>query len=222
MRTIRRREFIAGLGSAAAWPVAARAQQPTIQVIGYLSAQSADYRNVIAPFLQGLKENGYVDGQNVAIEYRYAENQLERLPALADDLVRRRVAVIVAEGATPALAAKGATTTTPIVFTTGADPVASGLVASLNRPGGNLTGSANLVTELAPKQLQLLHELLPKAARFGVFEDPAAASRYINADLQAAADKIGLELVFVNAHTDSDFEPAFATFAQQRVSAILL
>ena len=217
---MRRREFIVGLGSAATWPVVAQAQQ--VPVIGYLSAQSADYRNVIVPFLQGLKETDYVEGQNVAIEYCYAENQLDRLPALADDLVRHRVTVIVAEGATPALAAKGATTTIPIVFTTGADPVALGLVASLNRPGGNLTGSANLITELAPKQLQLLHELLPKAARFGVLEDLAAASRYINADLQAAAGKIGLELVFVNARTDSDFEPAFATFAQQRVGAILI
>jgi ABC-type uncharacterized transport system substrate-binding protein len=150
---VKRRSFIAGLGSAAVWPVVAGAQQPATPVIGYLGAQSADdYRNITAPFLQGLKETGYVQGQNVAVEYRWAENQLDRLPALVADLVRRRVAVIVAEGASPAVAAKAATTTIPIVFTTGADPVALGLVASLNRPGGNVTGSANLWTELALEQ----------------------------------------------------------------------
>src|SRR5271168_980197 len=153
---MRRREFITGLGSAAAWPVVARAQQRAVPVIGFLSPQSAevDYKIITVPFLQGLKETGYVDGQNVAVEYRYAENQFDRLPALAADLVRRRVAVIVATSSTVAVPAKAATTTIPIVFFTGSDPVSLGLVASLNRPGANLTGIANLETELAPKRLQ--------------------------------------------------------------------
>ena len=171
---MKRREFIAGLGSAAAWPVVARAQQSAMPVIGYLGAQSADidYKNYTAPFLQGLKEIGYIDGQNVAVEYRWAENQYDRLPGLVADLVRRRVAVIVTSATAATLAAKVATKTIPIVFVTGGDPVALGLVASLNRPGANLTGSAVLEAELAPKRLQLLHELIPDAALFGVLADP--------------------------------------------------
>src|SRR5271167_73212 len=155
---MRRREFIAGLGGAAVWPLAARAQQPAMPVIGYLGSQSADdeYKNFTVPFLQGLQETGYVVGQNAAIEYRWAENQYDRLPVLAADLVRRRVAVIVANSDEPALTAKAATTTVPIVFASASDPVAIGLVASLNRPGANLTGIAVLMVELSPKRLQLL------------------------------------------------------------------
>src|SRR6516164_3177392 len=196
---MRRREFIAGIGSAAAWPVVARAQQQAMPVIGYLGTQSADddYKDVTVPFLRGLKETGYVEGQNVAIEYRWAENQYDRLPALAADLVRRRVAVIVASGAPAAMAAKAATTTMPIVFSVGLDPVGLGLVASFNRPGANVTGSANFGTELAPKRLQLLRELMPNAAAFGVLADPAfPATQSTIADLQAAARTLGLQLIF--------------------------
>jgi putative ABC transport system substrate-binding protein len=204
--------------------VVAWAQQAAVPVIGWLSTQSADdSRNLTVPFLQGLKEAGYVQGQNVAIEYRWAENQYERLPALAADLVRRRVAVIVAVADAAALAAKAATTTIPIVFTNGADPVASGLVASLNRPGANVTGIAILTAELAPKRLQLLRELMPDAAVFGVLADPAyPANQSIITDLQAAARTLGRQVVVVNARTDSDLETAFATLSQQRVGAVLV
>jgi putative tryptophan/tyrosine transport system substrate-binding protein len=222
---VRRREFIAGLGGAAAWPVVAQAQQPAVPVIGYLSSQSADddYKNYTVPFLQSLKENGYVDGQNVTIEYRYAENQLDRLPGLAVDLVRRRVAVIFTAGSTPAaLAAKAATANIPIVFSTGVDPVALGLVASLNRPGANVTGVANLNGDLVPKRLQLLRQVIPNAAVFGVLADPSFPDIQSQiADLQAAARTLGLQLVIVNARTDSDLETAFATLLQQRIGAVL-
>jgi putative ABC transport system substrate-binding protein len=222
---MRRREFIAGLGSAAAWPLAARAQQPAMPVIGLLSSQSVeiDHKDVTVPILQGLKETGYVEGQNVAAEYRYAENQLDRLPALAADLVRRRVAVIVASGTTVAVPAKAATTTIPIVFAGGGDPVALGLVASLNRPGANVTGIANLAGELAPKRLQLVRELIPNATRFGVLADPAfPPTQSTIADLQVAARTLGLQLVVVSARTDSDLEASFASFSQQHVGAVLV
>jgi putative ABC transport system substrate-binding protein len=219
---MRRREFIAGLGSAAAWPAVAQAQQPAMPVIGFLSSQSAD-KIVTITFLQSLKETGYIEGQNVVVEYRWAENRFDRLPALAADLVRRRVAVIVAGGPEPALAAKAATTTIPIVFAVAGDPVALGLVASLNRPGANLTGSANLSTELAPKQLQLLRELMPNVALFGALVDPAfLGTPSIITDLQAAARTLGLQLVVANARTDGDLEMAFATYSQRRVGAVLV
>jgi putative ABC transport system substrate-binding protein len=222
---MRRREFIAGLVSAAAWPLAARAQQPTVPVIWYLGAQSADddYKSITLPFLRGLKETGYVEGQNVAIEYRRAEGQFDRLPALAADLVRRRVAVIVAAGNDAALAAKGATAIIPIVFFMGNDPVALGLVASLNRPGANVTGATYLAAELAPKRLQLLRDLIPNTAVFGVLVDPAIrGAQSLIAGLQAAARTLGVQLIVANASTDSDLETAFATFSQQRVGAILV
>jgi putative ABC transport system substrate-binding protein len=222
---MRRREFIAGLGGAVAWPLAARAQQPTVPVVGFLSPQSADddFKNFTVPLLQGLKETGFVEGQNVAVQYRYAENQPDRLPALVADLVRRRVAVIVAAGTPAVLSAKAGSTTIPIVFSVAGDPVALGIVASLNRPGANLTGIANLGAELAPKQLQLLHELLPNAARFGVLADPAFPDiQSLIADLQAAAGTLGLQLAVVNGRTDSELETAFATFSQQRVGAVLV
>jgi putative ABC transport system substrate-binding protein len=222
---MRRREFIAGLGSAAAWPLVALAQQPAMPVVGFLSSQSADedYKDTTVPFLQGLKEAGYVEGQNVAVEYRWAENQPDRLPALAADLVRRRVTVIVTRDTPATLAAKGATATIPIVFVTGGDPVTLGLVASLNRPGANLTGSANLAGELAPKRLQLLRQLLPNAALFGILADPAfPLTQSTVVDLQAAARTLGLQLLVLNARTDSDLETAFAAFSQQHVGAVLV
>ena len=206
-----------------AWPLAARAQQPAMPVIGFIGPQSADNsRNVTAAFLRGLHETGYVEGQNVAAEYRWAENQFDRLPALAADLVRRRVAVIVAFSTPAALAAKAATTTIPIVFATAVDPVALGLVASLNRPGANVTGIATLREELTPKRLQLLRELMPNTARFGVLSDPAYPTTPNTVDLQAAARTLGLQLVVVYARTDSDPETAFATFSQQHVGAVLV
>jgi putative ABC transport system substrate-binding protein len=200
--------------------VVARAQQPAVPVIGFLTAQAAN--DFTVSFLQGLKETGYVEGQNVAVEYRFAENQFDRLPALAADLVRRRVAVIAALGAAASLAAKAATTTIPIVFGTGTDPVALGLVVSLNRPGANVTGTTVLTGELVPKQLQLLRELMPNAAVFGVLADPAAPAAFVIADLQAAARTLGLKVVIVNARTDSDLEPAFAKLSQQHVGGVLV
>ena len=185
---IRRREFITLLGGAVAWPLAAQAQQLAMPVIGVLANGSDDSKKFNVAFLQSLKEAGFVEGQNVAVEYRWAESQLDQLPALAADLVRRRVAVIVAADTAAALSAKAVTTTIPIVLVTGGDPVALGLVASLSRPGANATGTANLAAELAPKRLQLLRELIPGAAVFGVLADPAfPPTQFMIPDLQAAA-----------------------------------
>jgi putative ABC transport system substrate-binding protein len=221
---MKRRQFIAGLGSAAAWPIVVRAQQSALPVIGWLDGQSQEsVQDRLPAFRNGLAETGYVEERNVIVEYRWAENDNDRLPTLAADLVSRRVAVLVARGTQAALAAKAATTTIPIVFNTGGNPVALGLVASLNRPGANLTGNAFLAAELVSKQLQLLRDLLPNSARFGVLADPAfPATPSIVAELQVGARSLGVQLVIASARTDGDLEPAFATFSQQRVGAVLI
>ena len=171
---MKRRQFVAGLGSAAAWPVVARAQQAAMPVIGFVNGGAAEgSEGYVAAFRKGLGETGYVEGQNVAVEYRHLEGQFDGLPALMADLVRRHVAVIVAAGTAAAVAAKAATTTIPIVFRVGTDPVAFRLVASLNRPGANVTGMAVLAIELAPKRLQLLRQVIPDAVLFGVLADPS-------------------------------------------------
>ena len=195
-------------------------------VIGFLSSASPDeYANRLRAFRQGLKEAGYVEGQNVAIEYRWAEDQNNRLPALAAELVHRQVAVIVAGGGTPsAVAAKAATATIPIVFAVAVDPVKVGLVASLNRPGGNLTGVTNLNVEVGPKRLELLHELLPTATIIAVLVNPtspALAEPFLQA-LQPAARALGLQLHILNASTDRDFDTVFATLVQLRASALVI
>jgi putative tryptophan/tyrosine transport system substrate-binding protein len=224
---MRRREFIMVLGGAApAWPLVARAQQPAMPVIGFLhSASAAAFAAPLAAFRKGLSEGGFIEGQNVAIEYRWAEGQNDRLPALAAELVRRRVAVMVTPGSTAAtLAAKAATATIPIVFVIGADPVKIGLVASLNRPGGNATGINDFGVEIGAKRLGLLHELLPGAVRFGVLvnpDNPFITESFV-AELQTAASAIGRQIEVVAARTNGDIDSAFATLVQNRVDALLI
>jgi putative tryptophan/tyrosine transport system substrate-binding protein len=220
---MRRRDFVTLLGGAAAgWPLAARAQQPAMPVIGFLYPGVPEASaSQVAAFRKGLSEAGFVEGRNVAIEYRFAYDDNARLPELAADLVRRRVAVIAAPGSTAgALAAKAATTTIPIVFSTGGDPVQVGLVASLNRPGGNVTGIGSMNAELGPKRLGLLHELLPKAERFAALV--SARTSLSVPDLQAAASAIGLPIEFLPAATNRDIEMAFATLVQKRVDGLLV
>jgi putative ABC transport system substrate-binding protein len=221
---IARRNFIAALGYATAWPFAALGQQAAMPVIGLLNSASAQaYAARIAAFRQGLGETGYLEGQNVAIEYQWAEGQYDRLPSMAAELVRRRVAVIAAITTPCALAAKTATTTIPIVFEVGGDPVELGLVASLNRPGGNLTGVGLLNAELGPKRLELLHELVPAAAIVAVIVNPANPnSEALLADLQSTAHSLGLELHVLRASSDPELEAVFATLAQSRAGALLI
>jgi ABC-type uncharacterized transport system substrate-binding protein len=224
---MRRREFITLIGGAGmAWPLAAHAQQPAMPVIGFLGAGSPGLGApgvVGAPFLQGLGEAGYVEGRNVAFEFRWAENQFDRLPALAADLVRRQVTVIFANSYRAALAAKAATTTIPIVFRTNADPVQFGLVASLSRPGGNLTGVSTLNGEVGPKRLELLHEAVPAATLFGLLLNPTnPVTEAFLRDQQAAARVLGLQLHVLYASTERDFDAAFATLVQVRVGGLMI
>jgi putative ABC transport system substrate-binding protein len=224
MLRIRRCELITLVGSAAAWPIAARAQQPGLPVIGHLSpATPAERANALPNFRKGLSEMGYVEGRNVAIEFRWAQNDPRRLPELAADLVRRQVAVIAAAGGNAAFAAKSLNSAIPIVFTTAFDPVEAGLVASLNRPGGNITGIASLSGEVERKKLGLIHELLPRASRFAVLDTGTArSSGAVISDLQAAADSIGVKLDVVHANTNAEIDDAFAALVQRRADALLV
>jgi putative tryptophan/tyrosine transport system substrate-binding protein len=221
-----RREFVALLGGAAAgWPLAARAQQGATPTIGYLSTRSpSEAKYVTDAFTQGLNENGYVEGRNLAIEFRWADLQYDRLPALASDLVRRQVAVIAAVGGSHSgLAAKAVTSTIPIVFVSAGDPVTFGLVTSLNRPGGNVTGISMITVALAPKRLELLHELVPVPAAIAMLVNPT--SPYVEAetaDVKASARVLGRQLRVLNAGTAQEIDAAFATLVQQRAGALLV
>src|SRR5262245_49005593 len=223
---IRRRAFITLLGGVAAWPLVARAQQPAMPVIGYLGSESPDrVAGRLRRVRQGLSETGYVEGKNVAIEYRWAENQHDRFPALMADLVRHEVIVIVAvTGTPPALAAKAATATIPIVFVTAGDPVALGLVVSLSRPGGNLTGVATLTVELGPKQLEVLRELVPTATIIALLVNPTnpTNAERLSRDLQAAARTLGLQLHVLHASTERDFDEVFASLPRLRAGALVI
>ena len=222
---MRRREFIAALGGAAAWPLVARGQQPAMPVIGFLNGQSAGtYAHLAEAFRKGLNETGYVEGQNLAVEYRWVEGQSDRLPELAADLVRRSVSVISAGGSPiSSLAAKAATATIPIVFAFGGDPIKAGLVVSLNHPGGNVTGVSQLSSLLEEKRFGLLHELMPNAALIGVLINPTDLNtERQKSDLQAAARITGQQILFVNAASESDFDTAFTTLVKQRAGALIV
>ena len=224
---VRRRDFFNFLGGAAVvWPLAALAQQPGMPVIGFLGSSSPDqFAGPLSAFRQGLNETGYVEGRNVTIEYRWADGQNDRLPALAADLVRRQVNVIAAPGSTPAaLAAKAATATIPIIFQVGTDPVAAGLVASLARPAGNVTGVTNINTELVPKRLELLRELIPTANIIALLVNPTSPfiTESISKDLQSATRALGLQLHILNASTEHDFDTVFATFTKLRADVLVI
>jgi len=222
---MRRREFITLLGGAAAWPVAAHSQQPAMPVIGFVNAASPQsWARPLSAFLKGLSETGFVDGQNVAIEYRWAEGRIDRLPAMAADLVHRRVAVIAATTTAAALAVKAATATIPIVFETAADPVQLGLVSSLGRPGGNLTGVTQMTVGLVPKELELLHELVPMARIMAMLVNPgdAALAETETRETLSAARTLGLELHVLNASTEHDFDAALANVIQLRAGGLVI
>ena len=222
---MRRREFITLIGgAAAAWPLRARAQQSALPVIGFVNANSAkDYAQPLSGFLKGLGETGYVEGHNAAIEYRWADDKYERLPMLVADLVHRQVAVIAATTTAAALVAKSATTTIPIVFETAADPVQLGLVASLNRPGGNVTGVTQLTVGLVPKELELLHELIPTARIMALLVNPTSA--VMETELRetlVAAQRLGLDLHVLNASTEHDFDVALAKVVELRAGGLVI
>jgi putative ABC transport system substrate-binding protein len=225
MREVRRREFITLLGgAAAAWSITARAQQPAMPVIGFLSSQSPDpSANLVAALRRGLSEIGFIESQNVAIEYRWAEGRYDRLPALAAELVRRPVAVIVASAPPAALAAKAATSTIPIVFSGGIDPVKLGLVAALNRPGGNVTGVTQFSTALEGKRLEFLHQLVPNATVFALLVNPTfpGTDAIIN-DMQTAARTLGVKLNVLNASSEDDLDTAAASVARLRAGALIV
>lgn len=224
---MRRRDFIkATAGSLVAWPLVVDAQQPAIPVVGFLSPESSDlFAGRMRSFRAGLGEVGYVEGRNVSIEYRWAEGRVDQLPTLAAELVRRQVNVIVALGSTPAaLVAKAATSTIPIVFYVGTDPVKIGLVASLNRPGGNITGVTTLNVQIAAKRLELLHELLPKATIIAVLVNPAnpIVAETSERELTRATRELGLELHVLRARTEREIDDALATLAQLRANALII
>jgi ABC-type uncharacterized transport system substrate-binding protein len=225
-RTMTRREFIALLGGATvAWPLAAHAQQPTLPVVGFLNGDSPDlYADILRAFRRGLKETGHVEGQNLVIQYRWAEGHNDRLSAFATDLVRRQVAVIVAGGTPSVLAAKEATAAIPIVFFVAGDPVELGLIARLNRPGGNLTGTTTLTLAVASKWLELLHELMPTTSTFALLINPTspALAEIQSRDLQAAARNLGLQLHLLEASTDRDIDTAFARLVQLRSGGLVI
>jgi putative ABC transport system substrate-binding protein len=220
---MRRRGFITFLGGAGVWPLAARAQRPAMPVVGFLSGASSDgYAERTRAFHQGLSEAGYEDGRNVAVEYRWAEGQYDRLPAMATDLVHRQVAVITAN-LPGALAAKAATQTIPIIFMTGADPVTAGLVASLNRPGRNVTGVSGLYAEIGPKRLELMHELVPSTSTVGLLVNPSnPGTETLLKDLRAAAPALGLQLQTLSASNEREFDAIFASLARLRVGALVV